>query len=224
MIIPDGTYQMGNSDVPTERPAHQVTIRQSFAISVEEVSQAEYRWYCEKTRKPCPAQPSWAGDDYPVVNVSWSDATEYARWLSQMTGKHYRLPTEAEWEYAARAGQNGLFPQGDSLNLVDAYFSDKSKLTAPAPRRQNKDFNPNRWHLYHVVGNVREWVQDSWEGSFEGAPTDGSAREKNGAVQKVVRGGSYMDGRPKLRLTTREPLDSDTRDAVTGIRIVREIP
>ena len=215
---------MGNADASSERPAHQVTIRQSFAISVEEVSQAEFRWYCTKTGRPCPAQPSWTGDDYPVVNVSWNDATEYARWLSQVTGKHYRLPTEAEWEYAARAGQTGLFPQGDSLNPVDAYFSDKSKLVAPAPRQQNKDFNANPWHLYHMIGNVREWVQDSWEPSFDGAPTDGSAREKTGSTQRVVRGGSYADGRAKLRLTTRESLNADARDAVTGIRLVREMP
>ena len=223
-IIPGGSFTMGNAGAPNERPAHQVTIRQSFAISVEEVSQAEFRWYCGKAGRSCPAQPSWTGDDYPVVNVSWNDAIEYARWLSQVTGKHYRLPTEAEWEYAARAGQNGLFPSGESLNPVDAYFSDKVKLTAPAPRGRDKEFNPNAWHIYHMVGNVREWVQDSWEASFEGAPSDGSARERTGALQKVVRGGSYADERLKLRLTTREPLNADARDDRTGIRLVREIP
>ncbi len=223
-IVSAGTYQMGNADAPSERPAHTVTIRQSFAISVEEISQAEFRWSCGKTRRPCPAQPSSSGDDYPVVNVSWNDATEYARWLSQMTGRHYRLPTEAEWEYSARAGRTGLFPRGDSLNPVDAYFSDTAKLTAPAPRRRNGEFNANPWRLYHMVGNVREWVQDTWEPNFDGAPNDGSAREKIGAVQKVVRGGSFADGRANLRLTTREGLGADTRDSFTGIRMVREIP
>jgi len=211
---------MGNADAANEGPAHLVTIRQPFAISVQEISQGEFRLYCEKTGKGCPTQP-WAGDDYPVVNVSWNDARDYVQWLSQMTGERYRLPTEAEWEYAARAGQTGLFPAGDSLSPTDAYYSDGAKLTAPARRSQK--FNANAWRLFHMVGNVREWVEDSWSANFDGAPTDGSAREGGGVATRVVRGGSYVDGHTKLRLTTREAVSADSYDALTGIRVVREI-
>lgn len=219
-VVPAGTYRMGNPDASDERPAHSVSIQHPFAISVNEISQAEFRRYCVKTGKPLPAQP-WAGDDLPVVNVSWHDAQAYIQWLSQVTGERYRLPTEAEWEYAARAGQSGLFPSGDSLSPTDAYFSEGARLTAPAPRTQK--FNANPWRLFHMVGNVREWVQDSWAASYEGAPSDGSARQGEAASARVVRGGSYADGRARLRVTTREGLSPSTRDAVTGIRVVREI-
>ena len=219
-VIPSGSFMMGNSEAAEEGPVHRVTLAHDFAMSVYEVSQSEFQLYCRTTGKACPQQPWTRGDD-PVVNVSWHDAQGYARWLSQATHQQYRLPTEAEWEYAARAGQTGLYPSGNSLSPTDAYFSMGAPLTAPAPRSMR--FNANAWHLMHMIGNAREWVADAWSPSFDGAPADGTARDDGQPGTKVVRGGCYAEPAIRLRLTTREPLAADTRDPCTGIRLVREI-
>lgn len=219
-VIPAGSFLMGNDDSPDEGPAHGVTLSYAFAMSVYEVSQSEFELYCRAAGKVCPRQP-WMRSDYPVVNVSWEDAQDYARWLSGATHQQYRLPTEAEWEYAARAGRTGLYPSGDSLSPTDAYFSVGPTLTAPAPRSMR--FNANAWHLMHMVGNAREWVEDAWSPTFSGAPTDGRARLQGESGIKVVRGGCYADQAIRLRLTTREPLPENARDRCTGIRLVRQL-
>ncbi|HEX3844552.1 MAG TPA: SUMF1/EgtB/PvdO family nonheme iron enzyme [Steroidobacteraceae bacterium] len=219
-VIPAGSFMMGNREWPAEGPAHRVTLSYGFAMSVYEVSQSEFQLYCRTAGKACPPQPWERGDD-PVVNVSWRDAQDYAQWLSQATHQRYRLATEAEWEYAARAGAEGLYPSGDSLSPTDACFSVGTTLTAPAPRSMR--FNANAWHLMHMVGNAREWVADDWSATLSGEPADGSARAGGDSGIKVVRGGCYADPAIKLRLTTREPLPADTRDRCTGIRLVRQI-
>lgn len=219
-VIPAGSFMMGNRESAAEGPVHRVTLSYGFAMSVYEVSQSEFQLYCRAAGKACPPQP-WTRGDYPVVNVSWRDAQDYAQWLSQATQQRYRLATEAEWEYAARAGAEGLYPSGDSLSPTDAYFSMGTTLTAPAPRSMR--FNANAWHLLHMVGNAREWVADDWSPTLSGEPADGSARAGGESGIKVVRGGCYADPAIKLRLTTREPLAADSRDRCTGIRLVREI-
>jgi formylglycine-generating enzyme required for sulfatase activity len=220
-LVPAGSFEMGSTAVSTEQPVHRVTIREPFAISVYEVSQGEFREFCQRTSRSCASQP-WSGDDYPVVNVSWDDARAYADWLSSVTHHRYRLPTEAQWEYAARAGQSGPYPGGDTLSPTDAHYSIGSKETAAAPRSQK--FNANRFRLVHTLGNVREWVTDAWTQSFEGAPSDGSAVEQGQSGLRVVRGGSYADTAPRLRLSMRESLPAGTRDGLTGFRVVRELP
>jgi formylglycine-generating enzyme required for sulfatase activity len=220
-LIPAGAFSMGSTVTATEGPVHSVTLHKPFGISVYEVSQAEFRAYCQRPGHTCASQP-WTGDDYPVVNVSLSDAHGYVEWLSATTGQHYRLPTEAEWEYAARAGQTGLYPSGDSLAATDAWFALHGAPAGAA--RRSQQFNRNAFRLYHMIGNVREWVDDIWSGTFEGAPVDGSARTTGQSGTHVVRGGSYEDNSAKLRLSTREPLADSARDAFTGLRIVRELP
>lgn len=220
-LISAGEFDMGSAVAPTEQPIHRVSIREPFAISVHEVSQAEFQLYCDDTGRKCAAQP-WSGDGYPVVNVSWQDARAYAEWLSRATGFRYRLPSEAQWEYAARAGQSGLVPGGDTLSPTDAHYSMLTKLTAPAPRSQK--FNDNAFRLVHTLGNLREWVEDGWVEDFTGAPSDGAAVSSSAKDMRVVRGGSYADSAAKLRLSVREGLPSDTRDALTGFRVLREVP
>jgi formylglycine-generating enzyme required for sulfatase activity len=220
-LIPAGSFDMGSTAAPEEQPVHHVIIQEPFAISVYEISQGEFKHYCEQAKRPCTAQP-WAGDDYPVVNVSWDDARDYAEWLSGVTHHRYSLPTEAQWEYAARAGRTGLFPTGDALSATDAQFSGLTKQTAAARRSQS--FNANAFRLLHTVGNVREWVEDSWVQNFVGAPSDGSAVKSAQAAIRVARGGSYADGATRLRLSMREGLSINTRDVTTGFRIVRELP
>ena len=220
-LIPAGEFDMGSTVARSEQPIHRVSIREPFAISVHEISRGEFQLYCEETGRSCAAQP-WSGDDYPVVNVSWQDARAYAEWLSSKTGFRYRLPSEAEWEYAARAGQSGLVPGGDTLSPTDAHYSMLTNLTAPAPRSQK--FNDNAFRLMHTLGNVREWVEDGWVEGFTGAPSDGTAVSSSANDMRVVRGGSYADSAAKLRLSVREGLPSDTRDALTGFRVLREVP
>ena len=220
-LIPAGSFDMGSTAAPEEQPVHRVTIQQPFAISIYEVSQGEFKQYCEHAKRPCAPQP-WSGDDFPVVNVSWDDARAYTDWLSEVTHHHYSLPTEAQWEYAARAGRTGLFPSGDALSATDAQFSGLTKQTVAARRSQS--FNANAFRLLHTVGNVREWVEDSWVQNFVGAPGDGSAAESTQSASRAVRGGSYADGATRLRLSMREGLPLGTRDVTTGFRIARELP
>ena len=212
---------MGSTAALDEQPVHRITIQQPFAISIYEVSQGEFKQYCEHAKRTCAPQP-WSGDDFPVVNVSWDDARAYTDWLSEVTHHHYSLPTEAQWEYAARAGRTGLFPSGDALSATDAQFSGLTKQTVAARRSQS--FNTNAFRLLHTVGNVREWVEDSWVQSFVGAPGDGSAVKSTQSGSRVVRGGSYADGATRLRLSMRESLPLGTRDVTTGFRIARELP
>ena len=220
-LVPAGGFAMGGTLAAEERPVHRVTIREPFAISVYEVSQGEFKQFCEQTNRTCAQQP-WSGDDYPVVNVSWDDAHAYTEWLTSVTHHRYSLPTEAQWEYAARAGQTGLFPGGDALSPTDAHYSMVAKQTTAARRAEK--YKANAFRLVHVVGNVREWVEDGWSPNFSSAPADGSAVKVAQASTRVARGGSYTDGAARLRLSMREALPAGTRDTTTGFRIVRELP
>lgn len=219
-LVPAGAFDMGSTQAPEEQPVHHVTIGDAFAISVYEVSQGEFKQYCEATRRPCTTQP-WSGDDYPVVNVSWDEARGYVEWLSTVTHHHYTLPTESQWEYAARAGSTGLYPSGTSLSPTDANFSMLKKQTVAARRSQK--FNANAFRLVHTVGNVREWVEDPWSQTYASAPSDGAAMKSTKPTMRVARGGSYTDGSTRLRLSMREGLAPGTRDVTTGFRIVREL-
>jgi formylglycine-generating enzyme required for sulfatase activity len=218
IVLAGGSFEMGSRQISQEGPVHAVNISRPFAIAEHETSQGEYQSFCTQAKRACEAQP-WQGDDYPVVKVSWQDARDYAAWLSSVTGSRYRLATEAEWEYAARGGGAALYPQGEALAQTDAVYSATERLAAPWRRGQRINA---AFRLFHAIGNVREWVEDPWVSSHEGAPADGSARKSGEGTQRVVRGGAYTDLGPKLRFTTREGVDGATRDAITGFRVVRE--
>ncbi|MGC1520174.1 MAG: SUMF1/EgtB/PvdO family nonheme iron enzyme, partial [Steroidobacteraceae bacterium] len=220
-IIPAGSFTMGSGANADEQPAHTVTIARPFAVTINEVSFSDFERYCRQGGKSCPAQP-WAGESRPVVQVSWQDANDYAKWLSQATGQHYRLPTEAEWEYMARAGSKGDFWADAPLDASQARFDTGSSAPPTTPADETMEVSANNWKVKHVAGNVREWVSDMWFENYNGAPTDGSARAGSGPL-RVVRGGSYRDTLPKLRTAARDKLDMNTKDALTGIRLVREI-
>ena len=218
VVIPGGNFTMGGKD-KEEQPAHAVTIGSHFAMSVHEISFGEYEQYCLSTKSSCPTQP-WSGKDYPVVNITHSDSTLYVAWLSQMTGQTYRLPSEAEWEYAARAGTKTAYPFGDEILITDAVFSDQKTLSAPLPKT-DRSINRNKFRLYHMVGNVREWVRDTWYEGYSGAPADGTARVDAGVNQFVIRGGSYTDSAAALRSGAREQFSS--ADNYTGFRVLQEL-
>jgi formylglycine-generating enzyme required for sulfatase activity len=155
-----------------------------------------------------------------MTNISWHDALAYTRWLSQSTGAVYRLPSEAEWEYAARAGTTTEYPfnEGDKILLSDARFNADSPLPV-----NTRSVNANQFRLRHMLGNVREWVADAWYPNYRGAPVDGSARMRPDRGKRVVRGGAFTDDASRLRSAARMGLPADTRDRLTGFRVVREI-
>jgi formylglycine-generating enzyme required for sulfatase activity len=202
--IRPGSFMMGSNPGDQEHeadeaPQHRVTISQAFSLGKYEVTRGEFAAFVQASGHQ--AQGDWrnAGfaqtDRDPVVNVSWDDARAYAAWLGKTTGKTYRLPTEAEWEYAARAGTTTTRYWGDSrqdacryANADDAAFgcTDGFRNTAPAGR-----FQPNAFGLYDMLGNVWEWTADCWVADYNGAPANGEARTGGDCARRTVRGGSW---------------------------------
>ena len=181
-----------------------VTVDAPIAVSTTEVSRAEFAAFCDSSGADCPADP-WPGENMPMVNVSRQDAEAYCDWLSAETGYAYRLPSETEWEYAARAGATTEYPFGDEITAGQARYSSITSYDRPLPR-EDRTTQRNEFGLWHVVGNVREWV-------------DSSPSEDEG----VTRGGSYADDAEGLRLSSRATMPSTERDAMTGFRVVREL-
>ena len=218
VVIPAGQFEMGG-EAAEEQPRHTVKLERPFAIGLYEVSAGEFAQFCKHSNTPCPAQP-WDNPALPVVNVSWAMATAYAQWLSATSGINYRLPSEAEWEYAARAGSTTAYPFGSEILPTHARYSFKTTATTPLPAA-DRSVNRNDFKLYHMLGNVREWVADAWQASYAGASADGRARS-DGEARRVVRGGSYADHASALRSAARVPLDA-AGDAYTGFRVARSV-
>lgn len=212
---------MGSSEKTDEEPVHQVNIAYPFTISTHEVSYREYAIFCRTTIGECPEQP-WNRDDLPVVNVSWDDAKRYTTWLSKQTGKGYRLPTEAEWEYAARAGSTGPYPVAESDLGSYAHYTRHGNEDSPQADKPQRT-NPNAFGLFHMAGNVREWVLDSWHNNYIGSLGNGKPRFDHKSKQRVVRGGSYNDSAGALRSSARATLPQIQTDRYTGFRTVRDI-
>ncbi len=154
--------------------------------------------------------------------MTWDDAVSYTEWLSESTGFGYRLPSEAEWEFAARAGTQSPYFFGDEITPAAALSSENGPVEKPLPR-SDRSINRNPFRLYHMSGNVREWTLDAWYPNYENARPDGSARSIETESSRVVRGGSYSERARKLRSAAREPLDRSHRDTMTGFRVVREV-
>ena len=221
VIVAPGQFSMGNDQTPNASPVHAVTLAAPFAMSVYETSFAEFERYCKSAATRCPENP-WGDASFPVVLVSWDEAAAYAEWLSAQTGQRYRLPSEAEWEYAARANTQTPYPFGNEVTPSNARSSVMGPVTSPIANT-DRSVNRNQFRLMHMIGNVREWVADEWRADYAGAPADGSARAGADARAHAVRGGSYADGALQLRSAARVPLDSGTQDRLTGFRVVRDL-
>ncbi|WP_242030278.1 formylglycine-generating enzyme family protein, partial [Microcystis wesenbergii] len=198
--LPAGQFLMGSPDSDPdaesfEKPQHQVKIN-SFAIGKYPITQAQYQAVMG-------INPSYfkINPQNPVEGVSWDDAQAFCKKLSQITGKTYRLPTEAEWEYACRAGTTTRYYFGDDANQLGdyAWYSGNSQQTTH-PVGQKR---PNAWGLYDMSGNVREWCEDNWHGNYIGAPKDGSAWLTNDSDYSIVRGGSWYTYPPSCRSAIR---------------------
>jgi len=221
-VVPAGSFEMGATK-DHERPLHQVTIAKPFAIGTHEVTFAE--WDACVRDGGCKFKPGdrgWGRGTRPVINVSFLDAKEYVAWLSQKTGHSYRLPTEAEWEYAARGATESPFWWGRSVGARRANCREcstgRSEQTMPVG-----SYKPNPFGLYDTAGNAAEWVEDCWNDDYRGAPTDGSARLKGQCRLRVLRGGSFDSGSDYVRSNSRFRYDIDVRYSANGFRVLREL-
>lgn len=224
VYIRGGRFTMGDPHsilTSDERPAHEVTLS-SFAIGRYEVTFEQFDVFAKATGRALP-QTGGSRGDHPVINVTWEDAAAYADWLSAQTGKNYRLPTEAEWEFAAAAGSKtpywwGEKPGMNKANCFNCSSRWDGRGTAPAG-----SFKPNPWGVYNTAGNVMEWVQDCYHSNYHGAPTDGSAWEKERCTLRSVRGGAYNRPTESLRTTKRGYLESKEYIPIIGFRVARDV-
>lgn len=215
-----GGFLMGSDEFGSdnERPIHRVEIK-PFAIGKYEVLGFQYKAFEVATDR---SGAAYHGDKAPVSMISWDDAQAYIRWLNGRTGLNYRLLTEAEWEYAARAGRRAVHYLGDHLDLlsrhVDYGREPNGHITAGS-------FDPNAWGIYDMLGNVWEWVEDCWHGSYTGAPSDGSAWVSGcaDADRAVVRGGSWSPATGSLLSANRTGLDRSSGLSLNGFRLARDL-
>lgn len=227
VIVPGGSFEMGSTSLSRhveERPRHPVQV-ESFAVSKHEITYQQYAQFANSQGKKLPKK-AHAQDDAPIHYVSWDDAYAYVNWLTQETGKRYRLLSEAEWEYMATGGgasKTAAFWWGfDPKDGVAHCFDCESGLD---PRRPTKVgyFAANQLGIHDTAGNVSEWVQDCWHPSYEGAPSFGEVWEGGDCSYRVARGGSYADPMQSLRVSKRFKFSSKTGNDLVGIRVKRSL-
>jgi formylglycine-generating enzyme required for sulfatase activity len=213
VVLPAGSFQMGLPGRAKEGPVHTVTLSR-FAIGRFEVTQGEWKAVMGTN----PSKAAGCGAGCPVENVNWHDAREFVKKLSARTGRRYRLPSEAEWEYACRAGTQNDFCGGDDADKV-AWYGNEYETLHEAGQKQ-----PNAWGLYDMSGNVWEWTQDCRHDSYQGAPADGSAWEGGEHCDsRILRGGSWLTGPQYTRTGLRFPFSANYRAGDFGVRVVREL-
>ena len=201
---------------------HNVTIAKPFYIGRREVTFEE--WDACLVEGGCRYRPGDRGlgrGARPASDLDWNDAKAYAAWLSRKTGKTYRLPSEAEWEYAARAGTKTAYYWGNAIekdraNCMGCTATPLNKTVAAG------SFPPNAFGLLDMAGNVAEWVEDCWDDSYKTAPKDGSAFAKSDCGERVLRGGSFNNDQRFVRAAARFKYDYDVRYYANGFRVVRE--
>jgi formylglycine-generating enzyme required for sulfatase activity len=223
LLIQAGAFEMGSSEMfDFEAPVHHVSIRKAFYIGRREVTFEEWdACFAEGGCKQKPDDRGLGRGRRPATDLDWDDAKSYVEWLSQKTGKTYRLPTESEWEYVARAGTTTTYPWGRTVE------KDKANCIGctSEPVRKAIDtgsFPPNAFGIYDMTGNAAEWVEDCWSESYRGAPADGSAWTKPQCRERVLRGGSFNNDPKYLRSAARFKYDHDVRFYTNGFRVVRE--
>src|SRR5262245_22191292 len=227
VVVPAGSFAMGSPATekdrhPEEGPQHEVTIKQ-FAVSKFELTWDDWDACVEYGDCPQVDDSGFGRGTRPVINVSWDDAQKYAAWFSKMTGRPYRLPTEAEWEYAARAGTKTAYFWGDEIGQGNANCGDcgsewDNRRTSPV-----ESFKPNAFGLHDMAGNVWQWVEDCWHNDYNGAPTEGSAWTSGDCNVRGIRGGSWFWKPQDLRSATRQRNATGARNYHFGIRLGRDL-
>lgn len=208
VVVAAGRFRMGSPNhepgrFPNEGPEHEVVFAQPFALGRFPVTFNEFDVFCDATTFPYPGNGGWHRGRRPVINVSWEGAQAYLRWLRERTNEPYRLPSEAEWEYGCRAGTNTPFWTGSTITTEHANYNGKYVYGAGMvgeDRKRTTDvdaFAANAWGLHDMHGNVWEWTQDCYKGSYDGVPADGSSYFAAHCKSRVLRGGSWL-GEPAL--------------------------
>lgn len=225
LVLRGGTYQRGDlqgDGDSDEKPPVTIRIR-PFAIGIYEVTFEEFDRFCDSTGRDRPDDAGWGRGRRPVVNVSWNDARAYTEWLSRQTGQRYRLPTDAEWEFAARGGTRTRFWWGSEVGEDRANCAGCGGLWGGEQTSEVGRFDPNPFGLHDTAGNVFEWVADCWNDTFASAPTDGGPLEKPECGIRVIRGGAWSFPPKEVRSANRwrdfQPRTSDD----TGFRVVRTL-
>lgn len=235
VVIPAGQFTMGapsheEGRAAHEGPQHRVTIDEPFAVGKYEVTFDE--WDACVVDGGCGYRLGDKGmgrGNRPVINASWEDARAYVRWLSRKTGAAYRLLSEAEWEYAARAGTATPFHSGATIRSDQAnYDGTHTYGGSPEGVARKKtvpvgSFPPNAFGLHDMHGNVWEWVEDCWNGTYAGAPGDGTAWTTGDCARRVLRGGSWNDPPERLRAANRGMYSPVDRNTLQGFRIARTL-
>lgn len=228
VVVPAGRFLMGsseNSGLASQRPQHEVVISHPFALGRYEVTFDE--WDACVTARVCPQASSafegpghdegWGRGRLPVINISWREAELYVGWLSTKTGQSYRLPSEAEWEYAARAGTRSDFNTGrNTLRVEEANFRGARTVLVGS-------YPPNGWGLHDMHANVAEWLQDCWNEDYVGAPADGSARMTGECHWRSQRGGSWGGSLAGVRVMERRSSEVGARSNGFGLRVARSL-
>ncbi|KVQ34274.1 hypothetical protein WK00_18930 [Burkholderia ubonensis] len=224
LAVSPGTFAMGsNSGDPSEKPAHRVTLDHSFALAKYVVTVAQ--WNACRDAGACPRLPgdSNTAPNAPVRDLSWDDAQQYVKWLSKISGKSYRLPTEAEWEFAARGGTATRYWWGNEMRPGNANCKDCGPpWHAEAPDNVGS-FAANPLGFYDMGGGVWEWVSDCWHNSYKNAPADGRSWDEPNCQVRVIRGGSWRDGASYMPVSTRFKYDSSVRYSANGFRVARDL-
>jgi formylglycine-generating enzyme required for sulfatase activity len=261
VVLAPGTFRMGSPATETTRmdregPVQTITFTRPFAVGKFEITRGEFARFVQETNREMGGCNAWDGatleyaagknwrepgfaqtDSDPVVCVNWQDANAYGQWLAQKSGKSYRLPSEAEWEYAARAGNPRTRPWGDNANEACRYANvadqtakksvrggaswfvheceDGKVYTAPVG-----SFQPNAFGLHDMIGNAWEWAGDCWNASLVGAPADGATRNGD-CTRRMVRGASWQSYPGLARSAMRARAEPDNRSADYGFRVVR---
>jgi len=227
VVIGAGSFLMGSDKRASASPAHRVRIAAPFAISSHEITFADYDRYADATGAALPGDAGWGREQRPVINVSWRDAQNYTKWLSAQTGKHYRLASGAEWEYAARGGVAKPFWWGDGEHRgrancrrgcgseFNGFFTATS---APVGH-----YKANPFGLYDTAGNVAEWVQDCYLGDYSKKRSDARPVEIGNCSLRSVRGGSMRDPLSKVASDYRAGLSENTMSTEVGFRVVMEL-
>jgi formylglycine-generating enzyme required for sulfatase activity len=219
-----GRFEMGNRSgvFSDELPLHEVALK-PFMISLHEVTFEQYDRFAKATGRPLPDDNGWGRGNRPVINVSWDDAQAYVEWISQQTGKHYRLPSEAEWEFSAAGGSLSTYWWGYATGKNNAVCfncgsSWDGRSTAPVG-----SLKANGYGLYNTAGNVQEWVQDCYKSNYNGAPADGGAVDAAQCGERVARGSAFNKPAATMRTTKRARYLASSQLPFLGFRIARDL-
>lgn len=228
VVIPAGEFIIGSGldevgRQKEESPQLAISLGEHFAMGIYPITFSEYDFYCRNAGIKPPDDQCWGRRNRPVINVNWHEAVDYCHWLSEISGRIYRLPTEAEWEYAARAQSSTRYWWGNEIAAGYAHCDgcepeNELEQTVPVGR-----FQPNPFGLFDMHGNVFEWCQDRWHSNYTGLPQNGAPWMSGVSSKRVIRGGSWLDHPQHLRSANRWGNLAKERHDFLGFRVVREL-